>query len=40
MVNLTLYFHILGGGRDNLAKLNRNASAANLIQIRPATFPP
>jgi len=30
----------LNGGRDDFAKLNRNASAANLIQIRPATFPP
>jgi len=27
-------------GRDDFAKLNRNASAANLIQISPATFPP
>jgi len=40
MVNLTLHFHILSLDRDDFAKLNRNASAANLIQIRPATFPP
>jgi len=40
MVNLTLHFHISCEGRDDFAKLNRNASAANLIQISPATFPP
>jgi len=33
MVNLTLHFHVLSGVRDDLAKLNRKASAANLIQI-------
>jgi len=38
MVNLTLHFHISSGGRDDFAKLNRNASAANLIRIRPATY--
>ena len=27
-------------GRDTCAKLNRNASEANLIQISQATFPP
>jgi len=26
-------------GRDDFVKLNRNASAANLIQISPAFFP-
>jgi len=40
MVDLTLHFPILSGGRDDFAMLNRNASAANPIQIRPATFPP
>jgi len=40
MVDLTLHFHILSGDHDDFAMLNRNASAANLIQIRPATFPP
>ena len=39
MVILTLHFQILSGGRDDFAKLNLNASATNLIQIRPATFP-
>jgi len=40
MVDLTWHFLISCGGRDGFAKLIRNASAANLIQIRPATFPP
>jgi len=40
MVGLTLHYLILSGGRDDFAMLNRNASAANLIQIMPATFPP
>ena len=39
MVDLTLHFHISCVGRDDFAKLNRNASAANLIQISPAFFP-
>jgi len=39
-VDLTLHFHILSGGRDDFAKLNRNASAENLIQNRSVTFPP
>jgi len=39
-IDLTLHFHISCVGRDDFAKLNRNASAANLIQIRPATFLP
>ena len=34
IVDLTIHFHILGGGCDDFAMLNRNASAANLIQIR------
>jgi len=38
MVDLTL--PISSGGRDDFATLNRNVSAANLFQIRPATFPP
>jgi len=33
-------FHILSGGQDDFAFLYRNASAVNLIQIKPATFPP
>ena len=33
MVDLTLHFYILSGGRDDFAMLNRNASAANPIQI-------
>jgi len=40
MVDLTLLFHISCVGRDDFAKLHRNALAANLIQISPATFPP
>jgi len=40
MVDLTLHFPILNGGRDDFAMLNRNALAANLIQIRPTDFPP
>jgi len=40
MVDSTLHCHILSGGRDDFANLNRNASAANLIQIRPTTFLP
>jgi len=40
IIDLTLHFHISCVGRDDFAKLNRNASAANLIQIRPSTFPP
>jgi len=40
MVDLTSHFPILSGGRDDFAMLNRNASAANLIQIRSATFSP
>jgi len=40
MVDSTLHFYIFSVGRDDFAMLNRNASAANLIQIRPATFPP
>jgi len=39
MFDLTLHFLILSGGRDDFAMLNRNTSAANLIQIKPATFP-
>ena len=33
----TLHFPNFCGGRDDFPTLNRNASAANLIQIRPAT---
>ena len=33
MVNLTLHLHFSCVGRDDFAKLNRNASAANLIQM-------
>jgi len=40
MVDLTLHCPILNGGRDDFAMLNRNALAANLIQIRPPTFLP
>ena len=40
MVDLTLHFLISCGGRDDFSTLNRNASEANLIQIRPATFLP
>jgi len=37
---LTLNFLISCGGRDDFSTINRNASAANLFQIRPATFSP
>ena len=40
MINLTLHFHFSCEGRDDFATLNWNASVANLIQIRPATFSP
>ena len=36
MFDLTLHFLILSGGRDDFVMLNRNASAANLIRIKPA----
>jgi len=38
IIDLILHLDISWVGRDDFAKLNRNASAANLTQIRTATF--